>query len=70
MPNTPAHRIIVHPAGSTRFYTWSQVSRNGSLLAVAPKVFNTTTLARRSAIRQVAALIDATVVVDEKFRRP
>lgn len=55
MPSTPKYRVIVHPIG--RRWTWSQVSRNGSLGAVAPTSYDNKANAKRAGSAQVKALV-------------
>lgn len=51
----PRYRVIVHPSPRNQ-WTWTQVSRNGSALAVAPGEFDNKANAKRAARRQVDAL--------------
>ena len=48
------YRVIVHP--TTKGWTWTQVSRNGSPGAVAPSAFDNRANAKRAGQRQVDAL--------------
>lgn len=58
-------RVIVHP--TAKGWSWTQVSRNGSAAAVAPKNYDSKSNAKRAGQRQVEALngaYAALVVVD------
>ena len=54
MANQAVARVVVHP--TRKGWTWTQVSRNGSAAAVAPKVYDTKANAKRAGARQVAIL--------------
>lgn len=91
MSTTPKYRVIVHPVRKARpatktkpataaLWTWTQVARNGSAGAVAPKTYDSKSNAVRAAQRQVDALnwgiadeglkhLGAAVSVDETYRR-
>jgi hypothetical protein len=51
---TPRARIVVHP--TKKGWSWTQVSRNGSAAAVAPKTYDSKSNATRAAKRQIDAL--------------
>lgn len=51
---TPRARIIVHP--TKKGWTWTQIARNGSAGAMAPKTYDNKSNAKRAAERQVNML--------------
>lgn len=51
---TPRARVIVHP--TKKGWTWTQVARNGSAGAMAPKTYDNKANAKRAAERQVNML--------------
>lgn len=59
---TPRARVIVHP--TKKGWTWTQVARNGSAGAVAPKTYDSKANAKRAAERQVA-MLDPTMPAGE-----
>ena len=54
MASQAVARVVVHP--TRKGWTWTQVSRNGSAAAAAPKVYDTKANAKRAGARQVAIL--------------
>jgi hypothetical protein len=58
MNTTPKYKVIVHPTGKGRSkaWTWTQVARNGSPGAIAPRDYDSKTNAVRAGKRQVTAL--------------
>ena len=51
MAKTPSIKVIVHK--TRKGWTWSQISANGSVSAVAPTVYDNKANARRAGVRQV-----------------
>lgn len=51
---TPRVKVVVHP--TRKGWTWTQVSRNGSAGALAPKTYDSKSNAIRAGKRQVATL--------------
>ena len=51
---TPRAKVVVHP--TRKGWSWTQVARNGSAGAVAPKTYDSKSNAVRAARRQIAAL--------------
>lgn len=58
MSTTPKYRVIVHTTGKGRskVWVWTQVARNGSAGAVAPRDYDSKSNAVRAGNRQVQAL--------------
>ena len=64
MPSTtrPPIRVVVHP--TRKGWSWTQVSRNGSAGAVAPKTYDSKSNALRAGKRQVDILDPARPVTE------
>lgn len=54
MASNTAVRVVVHP--TRKGWSWTQVSRNGSAAAVAPKTYDNKANAKRAGGRQVDTL--------------
>lgn len=54
MASNTAVRVVVHP--TRKGWSWTQVGRNGSAAAVAPKTYDNKANAKRAGARQVATL--------------
>lgn len=57
VPQTPIVKVIVHP--TKKGWSWTQVSRNGSAQAVAPKTYDSKSNAVRAGRRQMDILTGA-----------